>query len=365
MLSLSVPAHVRAALALYAFAQLLGCEAQASDAYRGEPLLVMRGSVALERASTEGELRPALAFLNSERAEIEIVEVESEGMFPAQFTLRVYQPPPEHAFGPISGDEGAPRVALAFITAVTAAHPDNIQFAAETVTSIGVTQCSPEPCECPAEGCLRTRNELCTDDGERCFSETVRCPASDSPDEDCTVEQTGDDSLTESPWRSFAGLSENYALFYLEEALEAETPFAIRLGTRDALTAGYNLLSIRALTTQEAADNEACRALAQEHAVERFNETHGTEYSYLELQGVACFMGNDCPEPASEAQVRELVQLIDVLAAEEACLSTPYVAESIDDTLNEAIAVRIGAALDPLTRVELGDDSRMSLPESQ
>lgn len=365
MLSPSVPARVRAALALCSFAQLLGCEPQASDAYRGEPLLVMRGSVALERASTEGELRPALAFLSNERAEIEIVEVESEGMFPAQFTLRVYQPPPEQAFGVISGEEGAPRVALAYITAVTAAHPDNIQFAAETVTSIGVNQCSPEPCECPSEGCLRMTTELCTDDGERCFSETVRCPASDSPDEDCTVEQSGDDALTESPWKSFGGLSENYAIFYLEEALEAESPFAIRLGTRDALEAGYNLVSIRALTAQELAENEACRAVAEEHAVERFNETHGTDYGPLELRGLTCFMGIDCPEPASEEQVREFFELIDVLAAEEACLSTPYVAEHVDDTLTEPIAVRIGAALDPLTQLEQGGEARMSLPDSQ
>jgi hypothetical protein len=126
-----------------------GCDSQASTAYRGEPLLTVVGSVEIALESTEGELSPALAFLNREHAEVEIVDVDAQGEFPAVFTVQVYEPPPLGAFAPILSGQGTPTAALAFITAVTASHPEAIQFADYGETSIHATSCDGGPCDCP------------------------------------------------------------------------------------------------------------------------------------------------------------------------------------------------------------------------
>jgi hypothetical protein len=194
-------------LALYAVVLVGACDAQASTAYRGQPLLSMTGSVELALdSSNQGELSPALAFLNPEDAAIEIVDVEAQGEFPAEFAIQVYERPPQSAFFAIWDEQDAPKAALAFITAVTPEHPDAIEFADTQEVSVRPTTCSGGPCACPESGCVRSESKLCTRDGETCFMEKVTCPQSDSPEEDCTVEYSGDPSVGDDPWQNFRWL---------------------------------------------------------------------------------------------------------------------------------------------------------------
>jgi len=353
-----VPAQ-RPPLALCAVVLLIAaCNPQASTKYRGEPLLTMSGSVELALESTSGELSPALAFLNRERAEIEIIDVEAQGEFPAEFTIRVYDPPPRSAFFPILNDsmlddEQAPAAALAFITAVTPSHADQIRFADNQEISHRPSLCNGGPCACPESGCVRSENKLCTNDGETCFVEKVTCPQSDSPEEECSTEYSGDPSVGDNPWKSFAGLSENYAIVYVDHAIEARSPAALALGTRDALEPGYTLLSIHRLTQQEAAEAAECAEAAGALALERFNREHDTDYDELTIVGLGCGPNPSdpalCPQPASSEEIDAYYALTDAVAAEEGCLQTGYLATRVSDADAEAITIRIGHTLDPLS----------------
>jgi hypothetical protein len=343
-------------LALCAVVLVGACDAQASTAYRGQPLLSMSGSVELALdATTQGELSPALAFFNPQNAAIEIVDVEAQGEFPAEFAIQVYERPPQSAFFPIWDEQDAPEAALAFITAVTPEHPDAIEFADTHEISVRPSSCNGGPCACPESGCVRSESKLCTRDGETCFVEKVTCPQSDSPEEDCTVEYSGDPSVGDDPWKNFAGLSQNYAIVYVHEALAAGARAAITLGTRDALAEGYNLLSLRALTQEERVERQSCAQDAGAIALQRFNREHGTDYDELTIMGLTCGPGVDdrvfCPQPASPEESEDYYALTLEVAAEEGCLQTEYLATRIDDAEAEPITIRIGQTLDPLSEL--------------
>jgi hypothetical protein len=338
------------ALELGAMALLCACDPQASTAYVGEPLLTMSGSVELSSHKTEGTLRPALAFLNQSSGEIRIVDVEAEGEFPAGFTMHVYDPPPDSALDPIASNSADPPAAIAFITAVTASHPDTIEFAVNGETSVSPALCNGQPCSCPAEGCPRTQTRLCTNGGKACYTETVTCPRSDSPDQDCTTTYAGDASLKESPWKSFAGLSENYMIVYVPAALHAGAATALALGTTEALDKGYNLMSIRPVTHDEELEQENCAQSAATLALARFNQGHGTSYDALQIMGLTCASGTQCPPAASQAEIDAYSKLLGQVMNEQRCLATSFVSTRVDDPAHESISVRIGPGLEPFSQ---------------
>ena len=351
ILSRSIPQ----VLALSCISVLVACDAQVTTAYRGEALLTMSGSVGIAHGSTAGTLRPALAFFNQEQAEIQIVDVDAQGEFPAEFTIRVYDPPPPAAITKIAEDIARPRAAVAYITAVTAAHPDTIKFAASGVTNLSPSTCNGGPCDCGPGGCVREQTSVCTADEKNCYTETVTCPQSDSPSEACTVTHSGDSWLKESPWKSFAGLSQNYMIVYLTEALAAGTRGALALGTQDDLEQGYNLLSMRALTIDEQIEQENCARDSEAVALARFNRQHGTSYDQLQIFGLTCVMGPvpcpmsmpgcaqpvvpDCPPPASSDEIDAYQQLVTQVKTEQRCSDAGLRTTRVSDPEQQRVAV--------------------------
>lgn len=69
-----------------AFASMLGCEAQASDEYSGEPLLSLRGTVLVTKDQANSDLVPHLAFsvADDETNAVVLVPGELSGEFPAK-----------------------------------------------------------------------------------------------------------------------------------------------------------------------------------------------------------------------------------------------------------------------------------------
>jgi len=68
------------------------CNSYGGSDYPGEPIAVIRGSV------EPSELRAALLLVDTPAEgpdPVGLVDVETEGGFPASFTLNLYEPPPE------------------------------------------------------------------------------------------------------------------------------------------------------------------------------------------------------------------------------------------------------------------------------
>src|SRR4029077_16104679 len=130
-------------------------------------------------------LIPALAWVDYKHSQIDISEVEVEGEFPSNFTIHVYDPPPDEVLGPVGERDSTVCGTAAYITAVTEKHPEAIRFANSGSSTEGAS-CTGGPCACPDGGCVSV-SEVCTADGDSCYRVTTTCPRSDSPPEDCKV----------------------------------------------------------------------------------------------------------------------------------------------------------------------------------
>jgi hypothetical protein len=251
----------------------LACDSQATPEYLGESLLSLQGQVTIEDDRTEGTLVPALAFENSEQGRLDIVDVEVEGQFPNSFSLDVYTPPPASAF--MDGPPGEPRFALGYVTAVASDHESMVRFASGAA---GQEFCDEEACY--------TETESCADDGETCYREERRC---DLQGENCVVTaMSGDPSIRDDPWRSFAGLSVNYRVLYLTSHARAGSEVAHEFAGGAALAAGYNLIAVRAQTALEYAEAEACFARAEAETLAEFNAAHDRSYATLDEISDGC-----------------------------------------------------------------------------
>src|SRR5687768_1001308 len=107
---------VRSSLLLAAVV-LAGCDRQVDSDYQGEPLLRIRGNVTIPLGLEGGDLVPAIAFnaVSSKRRDqrcgndfpydhVQIVDVGVTGDFPSNFTLDVFDPPPDEAlWEPVPG----------------------------------------------------------------------------------------------------------------------------------------------------------------------------------------------------------------------------------------------------------------------
>jgi hypothetical protein len=275
---------------LLALGTLWGCDSQVAPGYRGEALLTISGSVEVDSDRERGKLQPALAFYNSEAGEMRIVDVEVDGEFPSDFTLRVYDPPPAEA---IVDTPDRPASAVGFITAVTEDHPESVRFATVgSGTGSGCALSFDENGEIEDCGPTESTEEWCTADYSECYRESRVCPSIDSAPEDCEIlSSEGDPSLREDPWENFAGLSEFYRLVYVAEPVQDDPRVAEQLGF-GSLDAGYHLFEVRPLTEMQDAEAEACHEEAQELATERYNEAHDSDFSSgVLLSGIDCISG--------------------------------------------------------------------------
>ena len=276
----------------------VGCDAQFSPEYLGDPLLTVSGSVEISNGRTEGQLIPALAFTNQSDGLVDIVEVGVHGEFPSDFRLDVYERPPEGAFFAAGHQRGEPRIALGYITAVSSDHPDRIRFATSqhVMASAG---CLDEGCTktCESEGieCRVLTNEWCQSDGTTCYQEVMFCPTLEAWAPDCRIEGTGDPAIKDEPFRHFAGFSSNYVVAYLEARAPAGSWTAALLGSREAVPAGYGLYAYRGFDNGEQQDGAECEERAAGLAARKYNADHGTHYASIGID--ACLTcGPGCAE---------------------------------------------------------------------
>lgn len=296
-------ASARLLSAAFALLALAGCDSQFSPAYTGESLLTITGSVEIAQERREDLIIPALAFSTPEQGTVTIREVDVRGEFPSNFRLDVYQPPPRSTyFNATYQKSGEPRMAAGYVTAVSPDHEDTIRTAtAQTTYAYG---CEPAECgkPCGGKGCLYQRNEYCVEDDptEPCYVENTYCPTFESPIEECTIEAVGDGdpSLKESPWRDFAGFSQNYVVVFLEKPARAGSVTAAILGSKKAVPPGYGLYSIRELTDAERQVRDACVAEAEVRAAPGFNAEFGTDLETLTFES-ACAPTSAGPAPSA------------------------------------------------------------------
>jgi hypothetical protein len=361
-------AAVRLGLAALSLLTLPACDSQFSPLYSGESLLTITGNVAIADERRDAFIVPALAFSAAKTGEVTIREVDVQGKFPSDFRLDVYQPPPPGAFFNATFQRsGEPLIAAGYVTAVTPDHPDTIRSA--TFRSSTHFACEPE-CDkpCGGKGCLFEREEYCVTDepDEPCYVEDTYCPTPNSPIEECTVEPVGDGdpSLKESPWRDFAGFSQNYIVLFLKSPAPAGSMTAAILGSAKQVPAGYGLYSIRGPTTAESVESARCYAEAEVRGAPDFNAEYGTELPSLNFAAGCGTAGPDGeitpPEfdapfcsatPDTEAEVMAIVdarvRYIERAQAELGCQMREVILRRIEHPAKESVSVVIGPADPP------------------
>lgn len=314
-----------------------GCDAQTGDAYRGEPLLTMTGSVELAlEVENEGELMPALAFrgLNDD---MYVVEADVTGQFPAEFTLNVYEPPPEAAIYSLPDYHDArPRVAIGYITAITDDTPAMFRYSS---SQTGGNRCWLDEAT-GLQSCERTQT-WCTDDESVCYSEITTCPDVENQPDECTTRSEGDPELRKEREDGFAGLSENYMVLWLEEPAAPKSWIAYIAGRRDeGLAQGYHLLARAEQPDTDAhsiCEDEAS-ALAAQWTNERFDTSHDAEQLSMLCEEV---------EGCEHAEIYAAFRGFEHDAvAELDCPTDDVVITRVDDPASHPISVRIGPDLE-------------------
>lgn len=321
---------------LLALMFLAGCDPQATGAYEGEPLLSVNGSVelALERDNS-ADLQPTIAFRGSEGLMYLLDDVAVRGEFPASFELDILAPPPAAAVQTIDAERPdlVERFAVGYITAVTPDLPKVFQFEGQERLQILNDEQSREwSCDLDTDVCFRDE-VVCEPE---CVVQRTTCPTfgdAESNAETCAISEPGD---TTTQWEHFAGLSENFAVLYLERSLPARNWLAVEAGEgRRGLAAGYHLIKVRQATADEEVERERCADEARALAFARVNEVHGTSYT-----------GEDVVPLEIED---EIAAAYDAAQAELDCRTTQLVLTRIENPEDESITVRIGPNVEPLS----------------
>ena len=269
-------------------ALVCGCDARATEDYRGEPLLTLSGKLVLETGSAPDDLVPALAF-RTDQSTIQFLDVDTRGEFPANFSLDVMSPPPSAAMKRVPG---APDYAIAYISAVPADHPSGITPIEHADGSSDHTWCEgPEFREC------YRRIDICEQGTSRCFHKLTRCDlVMLEPDVETIVcddakviEQSGDPKIANF-WENFAGLSLDYFIVYMSADAPAGAALAYALtgypgvliaetfGT-GPIAAGYHLVHVTPMTQQEFRAAEMCEVEVNAQVMVAFNQAHGTQFT--------------------------------------------------------------------------------------
>ncbi|HEX6243432.1 MAG TPA: hypothetical protein VFZ61_21110 [Polyangiales bacterium] len=308
------------------------CDSQATPRYSGEPLLSLSGTVTTSADITQTDLVPTLAFENSQNDALELVDTQVQGEFPSKFTLRVYAPPPAGAF--MQGPAGL-RYAIGYIGAATIHHPSSRRKPAGSATS---GRCDQEACYIEYEACGEANDAPC-------YRETRTC---DLNRKNCVVtSRSGDLELGTDPWADFAGLSVNYQVLYLEDAVTAASPLAELFAEGAELAAGYHLLEVRAATEAEAEADYACWEEAGADVIDAYNDAHGTSYEDAFYVRDSCATdAKPCDDPA--ATLERLLEESDALAAERGCGNAEVAYSLVGHPESTSITIEISSDAGPL-----------------
>lgn len=271
---------------------LLACSSQAGPDYQGESLMTIHGKVTIENPAAPSSLVPVLTFPSYVTDDggllptFSVMDVDVRGDFPSNFTLDVFQPPPEEA--------RSPWLSFGFIAAMPPDHPKKL---------VQVRKYD----ELIKSGCLGGDDGGLV--GGKCEREYMRCEPSNAPqivDEttghcyhdvySCDPEFThcvhdhgyGDPNYAKGLWQNFAGLSRNYMVLYVAMATPTTGAgvnsgvllYEWALNGGKPLEPGYHLLRLGTLSGDEAGSNAACLAAAKAEATARYNDAHGTSWTF-------------------------------------------------------------------------------------
>jgi hypothetical protein len=236
-----------------------GCGAQAGEDFLGEPLLRMRGHVTTTGLTLAPAVTPALCFpelvwsavnldglpeqfqatfensvFGSGSGRARIMDVEVQGVFPAEFKVNVYSPPPAAALEPLL--PGEPLIVRGNVCAVQSEH-DAVAEAVSVLGSSGGCPVSPSaPCS--------STTVVTTDSGSRYYVQSQSCPTGAASVDECTETRGGDLALLSDTggYEHVVAQVFDPELVYLAAPAPAGSYTAYTLGAPDGLPAGYHLL---------------------------------------------------------------------------------------------------------------------------
>lgn len=286
----------------------VGCQ---RDPAGPQPLLSLHGSAELERGVDAEGLQAAIVFVAGGKNALHIIDPESEADFPDRFQLALWEEPPEDTAGTFVEPDGETfPLAIGYIAAVTADHPEyapQIDRRDETLRYTCDRE-DPEDCTCPEEGCIKTQRLCVHEQGEeRCVVQTWICPQVESATELCRDGgHEGDLEIARAPWVSVQGVSQNYLLLYASRTIPKESYLASLLELDSDLPAGYHLLHVRLKTDRELADASACQRRAELRAVEDYNRDNDANYDATQLKTSPC-LSPSCPRDVFAQYLKQAV----------------------------------------------------------
>jgi hypothetical protein len=265
-----------------------GCGAQAGEDYLGQPLLQMRGHVTTTGLTLAPAVTPALCFPErvwsavntdglpeqvqalfentvsaSSSGRARIMDIEVQGVFPAEFKVNVYTPPPPAALEPLL--PGEPPMVWGNVCAVQAEHDAVVEAVSGHGSSPGCPACS-------------STVVVTTQSGSRSYVVSRSCPTGAASADECTETRGGDVALLSETggYEHVVAQVMDPELVYLTAPAPAGSYTAFKLGAPDGLPAGYHLLKILGA-------DEPIRQMiaAQEMALAETNAKHGTKYDEL------------------------------------------------------------------------------------
>jgi hypothetical protein len=326
------------------FAPLLACDARVGNDYQGESLLTLRGSVVLDE-NVPGALVPALAFRGPMR-EFHLLDVEVHGQFPAQFRVDVLDPPPDDAmysgsdnFADAKPDE--PHFAYAFVAAVAPDHPARVEPVFASSGGIRCGDSADAPCE--------RRFETCTEDRSECHERVQQC---DAQLDNCRlVSSSGSADFLAEVMKQFAGFSDEYLVLYLDGPTPEGSAISRAFARRKPLAAGYHLIRIKftGIAFEVTAEDRMCRESAEELALRRYNDSHGTMYTSIQDVPQTVVDGGMAP-PGAPAVPHVAQHDIDIefgrAFAELGCRTSPFELTKVEDA-QQPLSLEIGHIAPP------------------
>lgn len=231
---------------------LAGCAADAASNSQ-QPLLSVHATVEASAYPLNNLLEPALTFtpfVTSWGHTEFIVTGEHRGELLGQFSLNIYDAPPEAALTTLT--RGEPQVAIGAITIVSPEHPNRLEFSRDDAGNMTV---------CDEQGeCGTQRSNPCgsLNDSPSCLGTVV-------------------------PGRNWGnhGIAGRYLVMYLTDAAAAGGIYSTFFAGGLELPKGYNLIRYDnvSLSADEQTKYADCQQRATAAALDKFNEDHGTSYT--------------------------------------------------------------------------------------